>query len=112
MAAAALGGALLAAACAGDGHELAPRYSGDPADFAWQLPDGWPAPSVPADNPMSPAKVELGRRLFYDVRLSKNRTQACATCHEQKRAFTDGRGRRMASFVMSVRPMVIATDSA
>ena len=46
---------------------------------------------------MSAAKVELGRRLFYDTRLSWNRTQACATCHQQARAFTDGRPRAIGS---------------
>jgi cytochrome c peroxidase len=61
------------------------------AAWEWRLPPGFPTPRVPADNPMSAAKVELGRRLFYDVRLSGNRTQSCATCHQQKRAFTDGR---------------------
>jgi cytochrome c peroxidase len=40
---------------------------------------------------MTPEKVALGRRLFYDVRLSGNGTQACGSCHQQKRAFTDGR---------------------
>jgi cytochrome c peroxidase len=40
---------------------------------------------------MSTAKVALGRYLFYDTRLSGNGQQACATCHEQARAFTDGR---------------------
>jgi cytochrome c peroxidase len=39
---------------------------------------------------MSAAKVELGRHLFYDERLSHNGTMACASCHEQARAFTDG----------------------
>lgn len=39
---------------------------------------------------MSAAKVELGRRLFYDADLSSDGTMACATCHEQKHAFTDG----------------------
>lgn len=34
---------------------------------------------------------ELGRRLFYDARLSVNGTQSCASCHQQERAFTDGR---------------------
>lgn len=57
----------------------------------WNLPSGFPEPAVPADNPMSAEKVELGRRLFYDKRLSRNEQQACATCHEQKRAFTDGK---------------------
>jgi cytochrome c peroxidase len=46
---------------------------------------------VPDDNPMSDARVELGRHLFYDRRLSLNETQACGTCHQQARAFTDGR---------------------
>jgi cytochrome c peroxidase len=41
--------------------------------------------------------VELGRRLFYDTRLSGNRTQACATCHRQDLAFTDGRARAVGS---------------
>jgi cytochrome c peroxidase len=40
---------------------------------------------------MSEAKVELGRHLFYDERLSFNETIACATCHEPARAFTDGK---------------------
>ena len=61
------------------------------------LPQGFPAPRVPAGNPMSPEKVELGRRLFYDARLSGNGTQSCASCHEQARAFTDGRSRAVGS---------------
>jgi cytochrome c peroxidase len=46
---------------------------------------------------MSEAKAELGRYLFYDTRLSGNGTEACATCHEQERAFTDGRARAVGS---------------
>ncbi len=65
--------------------------------FAWVLPSGFPAPMVPADNPMSDAKVELGRYLFYDTRLSANGTQSCGTCHEQARAFTDGKARSVGS---------------
>ena len=52
-----------------------------------------PVPRIPADNPMSEAKVALGRRLFYDQRLSVNGTQSCATCHKQELAFTDGRAK-------------------
>ena len=40
---------------------------------------------------MSVAKADLGRHLFYDKRLSANQTQSCSTCHDQSRAFTDGR---------------------
>ncbi len=59
--------------------------------FEWDLPPGFPSPHVPADNPMSQAKVELGRFLFYDVRLSGNQTQSCGSCHIQAHAFTDAR---------------------
>ena len=58
-------------------------------EYVWHLPAGFPEPKVPADNPMSEAKVELGRYLFYDTRLSINHTYSCATCHDQKHAFTD-----------------------
>jgi cytochrome c peroxidase len=58
-------------------------------DYDWNLPAGFPLPRVPEDNPMTAAKVELGRYLFYDVRLSGNATMACSTCHEQKLAFSD-----------------------
>jgi cytochrome c peroxidase len=71
---------LLTAAC---GDEAEP--------YRWELPLGFPEPAVPEDNPMSTAKVELGRHLFYDTRLSANGTQACASCHLQEHAFTDGR---------------------
>lgn len=47
-------------------------------------------PRSPADNPTTPAKAELGRRLFYDADLSIDGTMACATCHEQHRGFADG----------------------
>ena len=66
-------------------------------DFRWNLPEGFPLPVVPADNPMSVAKVQLGRRLFYDKRLSANETQSCATCHSQAQAFTDGRATGLGS---------------
>lgn len=74
------------AALAGLGASCQPA----PAAWDWGLPPGIPTPRVPADNPMNEAKVELGRRLFYDVRMSGNRTQSCASCHAQERAFTDG----------------------
>jgi cytochrome c peroxidase len=63
------------------------------AGYEWNLPRGVPAPAVPVDNPMSVAKVDLGRHLFYDTRLAGNGTRSCATCHEQARAFADSRPR-------------------
>jgi len=59
--------------------------------WVWQLPAGFARPVVPADNPMTEEGFQLGRRLFYDKRLSGNGTQACASCHIQRLAFTDGR---------------------
>ena len=46
---------------------------------------------VPEDNPITEEKIELGRRLFNDRRLSRDRSIACASCHDPKRAFSDGR---------------------
>jgi cytochrome c peroxidase len=46
---------------------------------------------------MSAARVDLGRHLFYDRRLSGNGTQSCADCHRQELAFTDGRARAVGS---------------
>ncbi len=63
------------------------------ADFEWTLPKGFPRPAVPADNPMSAAKVELGRYLFYEKRMSVNGRESCGSCHKQELAFTDGRAR-------------------
>jgi cytochrome c peroxidase len=59
--------------------------------YVWQLPEGFPIPAVPADNPMTWEKVELGRHLFFDPRLSGDGSVACATCHQPELAFTDGR---------------------
>ncbi len=67
------------------------------ATYPWALPPGFPPPAIPADNPMTEAKVELGRHLFYDTRLSGNGTQSCGSCHEQARTFTDGRPRSVGS---------------
>src|ERR1035438_3799700 len=50
------------------------------AVFDWNLPKGFPRPAIPADNPMSAVKVELGRYLFYDGRMSVNGKESCGTC--------------------------------
>jgi len=46
---------------------------------------------VPDANPLTPAKIALGRKLFFDKRLSLDGTLACASCHDPKLAFSDGR---------------------
>ena len=45
--------------------------------------------NTPADNPITNAGATLGRVLFYDVRLSRNETVSCATCHQQEHGFSD-----------------------
>jgi cytochrome c peroxidase len=55
-----------------------------------KAPLGLPPLSWPRDNPYSAAKVELGRTLYFDRRLSADESVSCATCHEPGRAFTDG----------------------
>jgi len=47
--------------------------------------------AIPPDNPQTPEKVALGRRLFSDPRLSADGAVACSACHDPARAFTDGR---------------------
>lgn len=65
--------------------------------FDWRLRRGFPAPVTPADNPMTAEKVELGRHLFYDTRLSGNGQQSCGSFHRQELAFTDGLARAKGS---------------
>jgi len=57
---------------------------------------------VPADNPLTVESVELGRRLFYDPRLSATGSVSCSTCHIQHLAFTDGRA---TSLVVPGKPL-------
>jgi cytochrome c peroxidase len=49
-----------------------------------------PPPPVPKDNPMTSEKIELGKKLFFDRRLSGDATTSCANCHDPEKAFTDG----------------------
>jgi cytochrome c peroxidase len=77
------------AACTPEGE--GESATGGPEAWEWQLPEGFPEPYVPEDNPMSAAKVELGRYLFYDARLSANETMSCGGCHDQSLGFADGK---------------------
>jgi cytochrome c peroxidase len=65
---------------------------GEPVDLLAQVrrpPLGLPPLPVPADNPLSAEKVSLGRKLFYDRRLSLNGTFSCAMCHIPEQGFTN-----------------------
>jgi cytochrome c peroxidase len=55
-----------------------------PVGFSSEL-----AAKIPKDNPLTRAKVELGRQLYFDPRLSKDLTVSCATCHNPAKGWTD-----------------------
>jgi cytochrome c peroxidase len=55
------------------------------------VPSGVLPPEIPADNPLTAAKVELGKRLYFEPRLSADDTVACATCHDPAHAFAEPR---------------------
>ena len=55
----------------------------------FEHPKDFPPVMHPQDNPTSAEKIELGRRLFYDKRMSFNNTHSCGTCHEADNGFAD-----------------------
>lgn len=60
-----------------------------PKPGAFTVPRGLPPIVWPKDNPYSAAKVELGRLLYFDKRISADGTLSCATCHHPAKGFTD-----------------------
>jgi len=58
-------------------------------EYDWNLRESFPKPQVPVDNTMTNDKVKLGRFLFYDKNLSANKSQSCASCHQQSLAFAE-----------------------
>lgn len=61
-----------------------------------RLPGGLaalPTPPVPSANPQTRVKIELGRMLFFDKRLSNDNSIGCSTCHDPAKAYSDGRER-------------------
>ena len=82
-----LGGILALSGCAGKEGLPPPANQA----YALALPAHFSRPTLPENNPMTTAGIELGRRLFFDPILSADSSQACASCHLPERAFTDGR---------------------
>lgn len=64
-----------------------------PEPYRFTMRKTFPFPSLPLDNPLLKARVELGRRLFADTRLSGDGAISCQSCHDPARAFTDGLSR-------------------
>jgi cytochrome c peroxidase len=63
----------------------------EPAEAAAlpKVPLGLPEVPIPEDNPITPEKVALGKMLYFDKRLSKDGTIACATCHDPEKAWAE-----------------------
>ena len=61
--------------------------AGHPSLQIWLLPD---TPNHPPDNLPTPARIALGKKLFFDPRLSRNGDMSCATCHQPKLGWSDG----------------------
>lgn len=62
-----------------------------PAPPVPPLPGGLPEMQIPADNPVTPEKVALGKLLFFDPRLSKDGSMSCETCHQHALGWTDAK---------------------
>ncbi len=67
----------------------ADQPAAEPVAFEVKIPLGLPPLPIPDDNPMTADKVELGKMLYFDKRLSKDATVSCATCHDPKMAWTE-----------------------
>jgi cytochrome c peroxidase len=58
--------------------------------YEFKMSATFPIPDMPRDNPLTIERVELGKKLFFDKRVSINDRQSCADCHSPDKAFTDG----------------------
>lgn len=57
--------------------------------YTLSVPEGFPEPEIPTDNTLTPERIALGKRLFYDPVLSKDSTRSCGSCHHPHLAFSD-----------------------
>ena len=84
----------LASGCGGPDRAAPMPGSAQPL-VAAEAPAGFPpgpiTASAPADNPLSEAGAQLGKRLFFEPRLSRTGTVSCGSCHKQENAFADPR---------------------
>lgn len=63
--------------------------SGVEDTYKLSIPVGFPEPVIPDDNTLTKSRIELGKRLFFENRLSSDMNVSCATCHQPGRAFSD-----------------------
>ena len=80
-----------AASCHGSDPIVQEEPTPAPTPYALTVPAGFPTPVIPADNKLTNEGVALGRQLFYEKALSSTGTMSCGSCHQQSKAFTDGK---------------------
>jgi cytochrome c peroxidase len=59
--------------------------------YEFKMSATFPIPDLPRDNPLIIERFDLGKKIFFDKRVSINDAQSCADCHSPAKAFTDGR---------------------
>jgi cytochrome c peroxidase len=69
----------------------APKPAPPPSPELTAMPAGLPEMPIPPESALSPAKVQLGKMLFFDKRLSGNGAASCETCHQHDKGWTDAR---------------------
>ena len=79
----------LSFSCRKDKNEPNTTQGFQATPFKIDIPTGFPAMPIPADNPLTVEGIELGRKLFFDTKLSGDNSISCATCHSPQHAFSD-----------------------
>ncbi|WP_419192907.1 cytochrome-c peroxidase [Kolteria novifilia] len=83
-------GAFLLVLSVANGQGTSGQSQAAPGAFQLEAPKGLDPVPVPDDNVMTHPKVELGKRLFFDPRLSLDNSTSCASCHDPKTGWSDG----------------------
>lgn len=82
---------LFVVSCSNQGIDSEEEYT--PVPFSLEIPEIFQqkliAPLIPNNNPLTEEGVALGKKLFFDKKLSGNNTQSCASCHKPQNSFTD-----------------------
>ena len=69
---------------------IAPQAGNSQDGYSLKIPAGLKKLKIPKDNKLTAEKIELGKQLFFDKRLSKDNTIACASCHDPQKGWSNG----------------------
>ena len=82
---------ILFVSCSNKDNTIEEEYT--PIPYSLEVPELFQqkliAPLIPINNPLTEEGIALGKKLFFDKKLSKNNTQSCASCHNPRNSFTD-----------------------